>query len=96
MLVACTDCFSDRHRRPHCMQESGNFLIMDKINDSEIKNAPPQNGNIANSNKLQNIREIHPIIKNLWFISILNFKLIFHKYFEQYGLQSKAFCISLP
>ena len=52
---------------------------MDKINDSEIKNAPPQNGNIANSNKLQNIREIHPIIKNLWFISILNFKLIFHK-----------------
>jgi len=71
-------------------------IIMDKINDSEIKNAPPQNGNIANSNKLQNIREIHPIIKNLWFISILNFKLIFHKYFEQYGLQSKAFCISLP
>ena len=62
----------------------------------EIKNAPPQNGNIANSNKLQNIREIHPIIKNLWFISILNFKLIFHKYFEQYGLQFKAFCISLP
>ena len=66
------------------------MIIMDKINDSEIKNAPPQNGNIANSNKLQNIREIHPIIKNLWFISILNFKLIFHKYFEQYGLQSKA------
>ena len=57
------------------------MIIMDKINDSEIKNAPPQNGNIANSNKLQNIREIHPIIKNLWFISILNFKLIFHKYF---------------
>ena len=72
------------------------MIIMDKINDSEIKNAPPQNGNIANSNKLQNIREIHPIIKNLWFISILNFKLIFHKYFEQYGLQSIAFCISLP
>ena len=41
------------------------MIIMDKINDSEIKNAPPQNGNIANSNKLQNIREIHPIIKNV-------------------------------
>lgn len=67
------------------------MIIMDKINDSEIKNAPPQNGNIANSNKLQNIREIHPIIKNLWFISILNFKLIFINILNNMDCSPKLF-----
>ena len=36
---------------------------MDKINDSEIKNAPPQNGNIANSTNSRILEKYIQLLK---------------------------------
>ena len=46
------------------------MIIMDKINDSEIKNAPPQNGNIANFKKPKNIKKKNQFLKNLCLFKI--------------------------